>query len=275
MRLLLVAALFTILSTATARAEIQDNSFFIEEAYNQDPKVVQTMATVLWTQEREEGDFVDDALTYSFTQEWPLGGQRHQLSYTFAFAHLYGDHGDAEGIEDIQINYRYQLMKESDGHPAIAPRFTMILPTGNSDEGLGAGTVGFQTNLPISKQLEGLSIHVNAGATFLPGVKVPLAAGGQSQPQDLFLTNFGFSVIPVISDRFNLMFETAAYMNEEIDDVGERERITRVLVSPGARFAIDRQDGGQWVIGAAAPIGVSGMDNDVGALLYLSFENHF
>ncbi len=273
MRPLLCAALLAI-SASAARAEIQDNSFFVEEAYNQERGVVQHVQTFLWTTEREDG-LVDEALAYAFTQEWPLGGQRHQLSYTVAFARLYGDQGHADGIGDVQIHYRNQVLEDSGGRPAFAPRLTVILPTGDEDDGLGAGTVGFQMNLPLSKQLEGVSVHLNAGATFLPGVKVPLATGEQSPPHDLFFTNFGFSVIPILSDRFHLLFETAAFVEEEIDDVGHRERISRVLVSPGARFAIDRKDGGQWVLGAAAPIGVSRPENDFGVLVYLSFEHPF
>jgi hypothetical protein len=274
MRIQAAAALLALVWATTSYAEIQDNSFFIEEAYNQDAHVVQNIQTFVWTEDREEGLF-DQALTFAFTQEWPLGGQRNQLSYTFAFARLYGDNGDAEGIGDVQLHYRYQLLEETSGRPAFAPRLTLILPTGNADEGLGAGTLGVQTNLPLSKQLDHASVHLNAGATFLPGVKVPLAAGGQSSPQDLFFTNFGFSVIPVLSDRFNLLFETTAAVNEEITDAGEREQVSRVLFSPGARYAIDRQDGGQWVLGAAAPIGVSLPENDFGLLLYLSYENSF
>ena len=57
-----------------AEPEIQDNSFLIEEAYNQEFGVVQHISTFirLWN----SGDWV-----YSFTQEWPMPGDpRHQLS---------------------------------------------------------------------------------------------------------------------------------------------------------------------------------------------------
>lgn len=274
MRPLVTAVLLASAWATAAHAEIQDNSFFIEEAYNQEAGVVQHVQTFLWAEDRE-GGLIDDAIAYAFTQEWPLGGQRHQLSYTIALARLYGDQGHAEGIGDIQIHYRNQLLEESGGRPAFAPRLTLILPVGDEDEGLGAGTLGFQTNLPLSKQLDGVSFHLNAGATFLPGVKVTLATGEQSPARDLFFTNFGFSVIPVLSERFHLLFESTAIVEEEIDGVGEREQVSRVLFSPGARYAIDRKDGGQWVLGAAAPIGVSRPENDFGVLVYLSFEHPF
>ena len=51
-------------------AQIQDNSFLIEEAYNQEAGVVQHISAF----SRAEGG----AWLYTFTQEWPLGGIDHQ-----------------------------------------------------------------------------------------------------------------------------------------------------------------------------------------------------
>ena len=56
---------------------IADNSFLIEEAYNQEAGVVQHINTFV----RPDGG---GAWAYSFTQEWPLRGMRNQLSYTRA-----------------------------------------------------------------------------------------------------------------------------------------------------------------------------------------------
>src|SRR5690348_18415661 len=66
---------------AAAPRGIQDNSFLIEEAYNQDRGVVQHISTF-----QRSGD----AWTYSFTQEWPVGGIRNQLSYSLALIHQDG-----------------------------------------------------------------------------------------------------------------------------------------------------------------------------------------
>lgn len=54
--------------------KIQDNSFFIEEAYNQERGVVQDISTFsrMWN---------GKDLSYSFTQEWPgARNWRHQFS---------------------------------------------------------------------------------------------------------------------------------------------------------------------------------------------------
>jgi hypothetical protein len=84
---------------------IADNSFLLEEAYNQEPGMVQHIATFF----RPPGPL--RASDCSFTQEWPLGGQRHQLSYTFSY--LLRDRAD--GVGDVLLNYRYQLLDEPRG----------------------------------------------------------------------------------------------------------------------------------------------------------------
>ena len=42
-------------------------------------------------------------------------------------------------------------LMEEERVPAFAPRFTLVLPTGNKQKGFGDGRVGYETNLPFSK----------------------------------------------------------------------------------------------------------------------------
>src|SRR6266581_556449 len=60
---------------------IMDNSFLIEEAYNQEPGIVQHIFNTVYS--------IDDLsqprqrrTDLSFTQDWPAYGQAHQFSYT-------------------------------------------------------------------------------------------------------------------------------------------------------------------------------------------------
>ena len=98
--------------------EILDNSFLVEESFNQEPGVVQNIFS--WTRSRH-GEWAA-----SFTQEWPAPGVTHQLSYTIPFSRV----GEHRGLNDVLLNYRYQLQREGDGRPAISPRLSLILPTG-------------------------------------------------------------------------------------------------------------------------------------------------
>jgi hypothetical protein len=89
-RLLFFLAIVTALPTlASEPLAIQDNSFLIEEAYNQEAGVVQHIFTYM----RSRGG------TYAstFTQEWPVRGLTHQLSYTLPVQRRRGD---------ALINYR-------------------------------------------------------------------------------------------------------------------------------------------------------------------------
>ena len=84
-------------SDRSRKFEITDNSFLVEEAFNQERGIFQNIAT--WTR-GDEGHW--DA---SFTQEWPAPGMTHQLSYSVPFAGV----GGHRGLGDVMINYRYQL----------------------------------------------------------------------------------------------------------------------------------------------------------------------
>src|SRR5262245_19564772 len=73
---------------------ITDNSFLVEEAFNQEPGISQNILTV---RRANIG-----AWDIGFTQEWPLFTQRHQISYTVPFVSSDG----ASGLGDAFIHYR-------------------------------------------------------------------------------------------------------------------------------------------------------------------------
>jgi hypothetical protein len=75
---------------AVAQA-IADNSFLIEEAYNQESGVVQHISS--WARALSTA-----AWAFTFTQEWPLGSQTHQLSYTIPVVRTEGPSNTGLGI---------------------------------------------------------------------------------------------------------------------------------------------------------------------------------
>src|SRR5689334_17683320 len=99
---------------------IQDNSFLMEEAYNQEPAVVQHISTFLRRVQSHDW-------AYSFTQEWPVNGIKNQFSYTLAAAHSGSVPGSGSGIGDVALNYRYQLVGSGETRVAIAPRISVLL----------------------------------------------------------------------------------------------------------------------------------------------------
>src|SRR5215216_2354470 len=70
-------SLITLFAAEPLAKGIQDNSFLVEEAYNQEPGVVQHIFNLPLLFTGHEKD-----ISPSFTQEWPIFTQTHQFSYT-------------------------------------------------------------------------------------------------------------------------------------------------------------------------------------------------
>jgi metal-sulfur cluster biosynthetic enzyme len=149
---------------------IEDNSFFIEEAYNQEQGVVQHISNLQYSFTNEKN------ILYTFTQEWPLGGRDHQLSYTVPIGLYSSSHPG--GLGDLLINYRYQLV-DNGGWANVAPRLSIILPTGSVRSALGSGTTGLQINVAASRRFSRAFVsHVSAGPTYLPHMKDESTSAG-------------------------------------------------------------------------------------------------
>ena len=240
---------------------IQDNSFLIEEAYNQDRGVIQEIQT--FAHARGIG------WVYTLTQEWPVPDQKNQLSFTLPVLRV-GENGEsATGPGDLALNYRYQLVGDSDAAVAMAPRFTLLLPTGSFSRSLGAGTVGFQGLVPVSAVLSpSVVTHWNLGATWYPRAN-NIAGSSGSTVSYLFGQSFVWLTLPT----FNLMLETLYTSTQFVGDSGDRERRQDLIVSPGVRFAINVKGGLQIVTGVAVPLGVGPSQGQRSVLFYLSFEH--
>jgi len=263
---------------------IRDNSFLIEEAYNQEMGVVQHIFTSLFGL-RQQGSADERSWDLSFTQEWPVFSQAHQLSYTVPYAFLddEGEHGS--GLGDMLLNYRYQLTMEAGAWPAISPRFSLIFPSGDDDRGFGNGVLGYQFNFPLSKTLtDRLYANLNAGLTFLPGTQFELSDGRRSEEKDLLHFSVGGSLIYAVTETLNLMIEAVGNFDQELKESAtpsgrglrlDRRRGSDVVVSPGVRWAMNLPDDLQMVYGVAVPIGVTDEAIDYGVFLYLSIEHPF
>ena len=249
---------------AAAPFEITDNSFFVEEAFNQEPKIVQNIFGVV----RREGG----AWAGAFTQEWPAPGQRHQLSYSLAFSHELG----SGRFSDVGISYRYQLLSGEGGGIAFSPRISMLVRTDGKD-GESYGEVGWQMNLPASKQLGEFFVHANAGLTVYPGVDTGfLPTGGVAPaPHVTLISPFvAGSVIARVRPMFHLMLESVLQYDERVAAPGITERDGFVTVAPGARLGWNLGDQ-QLVLGVAVPIVTGDDTTDTGLFGYASWELPF
>jgi hypothetical protein len=274
---LCVCALFVVfINVAGAqeggRSQIKDNSFLIEEAYNQEKGVAQHIFNWYPTWDRSNDGQLDE-FSFLYTIELPIGGETHQFSFTpMVFDHFLDDPDGGPAVEegglgDMFLNYRYQLMTDDPCslRPAIAPRFSVILPTGDEDRGLGTGEVGYQFNLPISKELDRFAFHFNAGTTITPDVDENTLNG----------YNLGGSIIWLKSYDVNFMLECVTNWDEELDDAGDLDHTTSVILNPGIRGAVYTGDEVQWVVGLGLPIGLTEDAPDIGLFMYMSVEHAF
>jgi hypothetical protein len=259
---------------------IHDNSFLIEEAYNQEPGVVQHIYNLVpaW----EHGRNAQRTVDFLFVQEWPVFSQRHQFSYSLPLRRIDGvpDVGvgsDASGLGDIMLNYRYQLLDGSnEALPlACAPRASLILPSGDANLGLGNGKLGYQFNLPLSYQVKKWFFHFNAGLTKTDGVTAGLDPDQPFIGHTLDGYNLGGSAIYCLRPHFNLMLETVALWDEELLPNGREEPGFQAILLPGFRWAPYTEGETQWVLGCGVPIGLSPDAPDVGVFFYMSFEHRY
>jgi hypothetical protein len=244
---------------------IEDNSFFVEEAYNQEERVVQHISGLQYFPS------LDKDLLYTFTQEWPLSGRDHQISYTIPLSLYNATHPG--GVADILLNYRYQVYDDDEG-TGIAPRLSVILPTGNVQSGLGGGATGVQVNIPASKRLSNSFVaHLNAGFTYVPNMKDE-SVPSQTIKHSLTSFNLGASIIWLTAETYNVMLEYTTTFSSDAFENGTKERSTNVILSPGFRYAINLH-ALQIVPGIGIPIMMGGAPTRIGIFLYLSFEHPY
>lgn len=235
--------------------EITDNSFLVEEAFNQEPRIFQNIFGIY-----APGD---GSWASAFTQEWPLRVQAHQLSYTVAFARTTGHYG----IGDLFIHYRFQLLKESARQPAFSPRVSLVIPTEESERGLDHGSPGWEVNFPFSKQVRDLYFHWNAGFTHLP------AASGISAEHNLFTPRIAASTIFRVRPMFNLMLEGVFEWPEAITGTATEQTHTTTVI-PGLRTGWNVGEA-QAIVGIGMPISFVSGTTDAGVFGYFSYELPF
>lgn len=238
-----------------AQAKLEDNSFLIEEAYNQGPRVVQHIGTA----ELQHG-----TILFAFTQEWPLRGQTHQLSYTIVAAQ---DHGFTLG--DAAVHYRFQAMGRKGSTVWMAPRLSGLVPVGDAAKQGGNGGWGLEGELPVSWEVgRRLSMHGNLGASWRPS-----AENGVGATASTFEPFVGGSAVIFLLPRLNLMAESLWRAGATVIGAGRTARRWDHAVTLGARAGFDLPGGVQLVPGVAWMPAID--EEPTRSFLYFSVEHEF
>jgi hypothetical protein len=228
---------------ALARAQetprpIQDNSFLIEEAYNQDRNVVQHISTLALGR--------DGGWVFNFTDEWPIGGPRDQGSIGATVVNGSG----STSFGALAFNYRRQAVGGVDAAFVMAPRLSALVGFRNSGDETNGG-VAVQAMLPVTTVLSHSFVaHWNLGLTVGAGPTV---------------LNTGASTVWLALPWMNFLVE-GLYL-------GVNGKEATWIVSPGVRWAINLGSV-QVVPGVALPFELTRSQNSA-VLLYLSVEHPF
>jgi len=255
--LVYLSLLLLLLARRSASQGISDNSFLVEEAYNQEAGVVQHISNF---RRDRAGDWL-----FTFTQEWPASSQRDQLSYTLPLQ----SGGAGRALGDVVVNYRRQLVGRGEQPIWFSPRLSVVIPTGSTRKGTGLGGPGLQLNLPVSTQLSRTIVtHWNAGATIT-------RANEDGTRSTLRSLTAAASAIWLIAPNFNLMLESAWDRTEALGDANSRITGNHFVLLPGVRAAINLKGGMQIVPGFGVPIGIGPSRGQRDLFLYLSVEHPF
>ncbi len=217
---------------------IEPSGFFVEEAYNQERGTVQHIARVTAVRHGGWGG--------TFSQEWPIPDERHQVTLE---ARVVG----ADGVAGLAAEYRFMAMGGEDAALTLSP-------------GVEAGwdkEDGWEVELmlPASVRLaEGLAANTNAGLSVHPD------DGGTSW-------QVGEGLIWRALPRLNVLLEGVFSHGESPLEAAEEEDES-LLVIPGAQLAFPLGDA-QLVPGIAFPLGVGPSDGQRAVMFYLSLEHPF
>jgi hypothetical protein len=250
--LLLLASLIT---HAQQPQPIRDNSFLLEEAFNQEKGVIQHISLF-----RIENN--PDADRFSFTEEWPVCSEKHQLSVTMNIDNLFSQEENS-GLSSLMLNYRYQFMGAE--NIFIAPRISGVFPLRSKN--IKSKSAGFEINFPLSIILSRFWImHFNAGANYM---EEKIDDSKVNVRTNSSFSGAGFIYQP--SNHFNLINEIVYTIRESsVNDATSESALT---CNPGIRAALNFKSGLQIVPGISVPVEFTGGHSNAGILFYLSFEH--
>lgn len=243
---------------------LQGASFLLEDANNQADGVVEHVLTFA----RTTGT---SGWTLALTEEWPAGGPSNQLSLQVPWIRTDSAIGTStSGPGDVTIGYRRQL-GGGDRRWAVAPRVSLLLPTGDPASGTGAGGVGLQLGFPLTLALgEKIVTHTNVFATATLDARTPAGSHG-----DLLALGVGQGVVWNLHPRVNVTLESVWTRSRGFgpESAGSSVPTSTWVVSPGVQVMVDLPGGFPVVPGIAFPVGVGPSRGERGVVLFLGFQH--
>lgn len=236
---------------------VEDNSFLVEESYNQEPGVVQFIN--VWQKNVKGQDW-----TYTFINEIPVMGQQNQFSYELPVTHLAAV--DDTKLSDVKLNYRREFIRADKF--VTTGRLSTSTSSGDYKKGFGRGAFGYEAALMVSVVVNDKWVqHWNVGYGIAPDAKNQ--TGDKADNSKYF---WAVSNVYLVTDKFNVMLEMTGSVEQETAGRDYAPWSQSNIINPSLRYAVDISDW-QLVPGLAFPINVgdqAGQENQF--LAYLSIE---
>lgn len=261
--LLLLLYPFSLLAQQSVEEDgMDDNSFLMDQGLVQDRGTVEHIFYAITYPSPPRDAY------FNFIQEWGIA-ERHDLGFTLPIT-IFEKSGD--GLGDVFLDYRYQVVKGK--RLNIAPRFSLILPTGNTNKNLGYDTVGFQNNWAMSVYWNRhFATHWNMGTTLLPQAK-DILSNGSSERKFMANFNFGASAAWMLNHRLNLALEFLTNLGSEINNNRNINLFGQYILNPGVSTCIDIKSV-SLIPGISAPLTWTRDNFEPGIYVYFSIQHPF
>jgi hypothetical protein len=266
-RLCIGGAAFLLFASRVSRGQsaspshpVRENSFLLEEAFNQAKGVVQHLNSV--------SGGGRGGVRYTFAEEWPIGGMRHQLAYTVPLVNA--PIGGITGLGDVGVHYRHQLRGARGGRVFVAPRLSALFATGDESLGMGAGGTTVETLIPVSVERDAFAIHGNAGLSLTPRSSDGMGGGATTMS-----SRIGAGAGWAATSTIDLVLETLWKRSESVAGTNVVRVQRELVVSPGIRWAHELPGGVRIVRGFAFTLGVGPSRGRNAVFAHLSIEHPF
>ena len=251
----------------------QDFLFLLEEAYTQDQGEWQFSLSLGYFDNLEEEETDEQAVVDKRTDLWAglLGveyGITDRLQIELELPYLRQEIEEADetsrdsGIGDVEFALGYALIEEQRNAPQLTAGLEVVAPTGDEDNGLGAGAWGWGPFVALSKQvIPKLYLHANLA------YQMTNDAEEDGEKQDERELEYGIAAVYQPTDELDLILElVGAYEKEKNDEATEHSNALQLV--PGIKYEMENE----LQVGAAVVVGLNNDTFDIGGMVKLQYE---
>ena len=294
-RLPVAALVLAMLLTGSLPAFAQEKDFEPEEPsfafianspYTQQKNSLQLTSANNFTRHLQPG-VKRNEFSSMFNAEWGFT-DRLQGDLSFGYGHV-RETGSGltpetnSGVVDMVLGLRYRFLEEKRWPVTLTMGPQLIIPTGNTDKGMGNGKPGFAWDVSLGKEWNRYFFHfVSVNYSLTPSVSDPTPGSGKR----FTLNNLAWGVTlgfrPLKKDTatggyqdLHLLLEGGGTWEQEAVEgnrTGRKRDFATVFVSPGIRYGY--QTAGKFLMeaGVAVPIGLNRETPDWGVIFRLQIE---